>query len=166
MTFLFPINAILLLGPTGVGKSPLGDAIALQGLFGRRCHHLDFGSELRTAVSANARSADYAYEELAFIHGVLERGLLLENEHFALAKKIISLFLKRTSFSQHDLLVLNGIPRHTGQAQDMAGLATIHALIVLDSSADDVFFRIRENVGRDRTERIDDDRELVEKKLA
>jgi adenylate kinase family enzyme len=166
MTYLYPINAILLLGPTGVGKSPLGDAIAVQGLFGRRCHHLDFGSELRSAVSTKERSADYSNEELTFIHGVLERGLLLENEHFPLAKKILGLFLKRASFSQHDLLVLNGIPRHTGQAQDMAELATIHALIVLDSSADDVFFRIRENVGKDRTERIDDDRDLVEKKLA
>jgi adenylate kinase family enzyme len=165
MTFQFPINAVLLLGPTGVGKSPLGDAIAVQGLFGRRCHHFDFGSELRSAVAAQERSSDYSSEELAFIHGVLERGLLLENEHFSLAKKILGLFLKRAIFSQHDLLVLNGIPRHTGQARDMAGLATIHALIVLDSSAGDVFFRIKENVGGDRTERSDDNRELVEKKL-
>jgi adenylate kinase len=163
--YSFPVNAILLLGPTGVGKSPLGDAIAVQGLFGRRCLHLDFGSELRGAVSGGERSADYSSEELDFIYGVLERGLLLENEHFTLAKKIIGLFLTRVSFSQHDLLVLNGIPRHTGQARDMASLATVHALIVLDCSADDVFYRIRENVGWDRAERIDDTRELVEKKL-
>jgi len=165
MTIQYPIDAILLLGPTGVGKSPLGDAIARQGLFGRRCHHLDFGSELRSAVSVKERSGDYTAQELAFIHGVLERGLLLENEHFTLAEKIINLFLKRAAFGQHDLLVLNGIPRHAGQAQDMAALATVHALIVLDCSADDVFCRIKENVGGDRTERIDDDRGLVEKKL-
>jgi len=166
MTFSFPVHAILLLGPTGVGKSPLGNAIADQGLFGRRCHHLDFGSELREAVSGDERSADYSAEELDFLNGVLERGLLLENEHFPLAQKIISLFQKRVSFAQHDLLVLNGIPRHAGQAQDMAVLATVHALIVLDCSADDVFCRIRDNTGGDRTERIDDNRDLVEKKLA
>jgi len=165
MTFLFPIDAILLLGPTGVGKSPLGDAIAVQGLFGRRCHHLDFGSELRSAVSGDECSADYSAEELDFIHGVLERGLLLENEHFPLAKKIVSLFLKRASFRQQDLLVLNGIPRHAGQAKDMTRLATVHALIVLDCTADDIFCRLWENVGGDRTERIDDNRGLVEKKL-
>ena len=165
MTLLFPIDAILLLGPTGVGKSPLGDAIAAFGLFGRRCHHLDFGSELRSAISGCEYSADYSAEELDFIHGILKRGLLLENEHFSLAKKIISLFLKRASFKQHELLVLNGIPRHAGQAKDMASLATVHALIVLDCSADDVFCRIRDNVGGDRTERIDDNRALVEKKL-
>ncbi len=163
MTIMFPINAILLLGPTGVGKSPLGDAIAARGLFGLKCHHLDFGSELRRAVSTEESSGDYSPAELDFIHGVLERGLLLENENFPLAEKIISLFLTRASFRQQDLLVLNGIPRHAGQAQDMTALATVHALIVLDCSADEVLCRIRENVGGDRTERIDDTRELVEK---
>ncbi len=165
MTFSFPVDAVLLLGPTGVGKSPMGGVIAAHGLFGRRCHHLDFGSELRSAVSGGRRSADYSSEELDFIRGVLERGLLLENEHFLLAKNIIAQFLKQASFSARDLLILNGIPRHTGQARDVASIATVRALIVLDCSADDVFYRIRENVGRDRTERIDDDKELIQKKL-
>jgi adenylate kinase len=166
ITFLFPIDAILLLGPTGVGKSPLGDAIAAQGLFGRRCHHLDFGSELRNAVSSGERHSDYSAEELAFLRDVLERGLLLENEHFSLAVKIIGLFLKRASFSQYDLLVLNGIPRHTEQASDMAEIASVHALIALDCSTEAVFCRIRENTGGDRSGRIDDAGALIEKKLA
>jgi hypothetical protein len=87
VTRSLPIDSILLLGPTGVGKSPLGDAIAQQGLFNRRCHHLDFGSELRSAVTDGERSAAYSNNELGFIHGVLERGMLLENEHFILAKR-------------------------------------------------------------------------------
>jgi adenylate kinase len=161
-----PIDALLLLGPTGVGKSPLGDTIARSGLFGRTCHHLDFGSELRGALSRDDRTVAYSASELAFIHGVLERGLLLENEHFALAGKIISLFLSRAGFTGRDILVLNGIPRHAGQAKDISAIAHIHALIVLDCSADDVFNRIRDNVGRDRTGRVDDDKGLVEKKLA
>lgn len=165
MSLLLPIDAILLLGPTGVGKSPLGDIIAAQGLFGRRCRHLDFGSELRNAVSGNESSSPYSSEEIDFIHGVLERGLLLENERFSLAKKIIGLFLQRAAFSQHDLLILNGIPRHPGQARDMASLATVRALVVLDCSAADVFYRIRENVGSDRTERTDDKKALIEKKM-
>jgi adenylate kinase len=165
MTYTYPINTILLLGPTGVGKSPLGDAIAQNGLFGRKSSHLDFGSELRDAVSNKERSAFYSGEEITFIHGVLEQGLLLENEHFSLARKIISLFLDRAKFSQRDLLVLNGIPRHVGQAHDMTAIAAIHALVVLDCSAEDVIRRIRDNVGGDRTERVDDALELVEKKL-
>jgi adenylate kinase family enzyme len=160
-----PINAMLLLGPTGVGKSPLGDAIAQNGLFGRRCHHLDFGSELRGSVSREDLSSAYSTKELDFIHGVLERGLLLENEHFPLAEKIFGLFLERAGFASRDLLILNGIPRHTGQSKDIARIARIHALIVLDCTTDDVYRRIRNNVGGDRTERLDDDKKLIAKKL-
>jgi len=160
-----PVDSILLLGPTGVGKSPLGDAISDQGLFDRKCHHLDFGTELRTALSAGERSNAYSAIELDFIGGVLDRGLLLENEHFPIANKIISLFLDRVGFSQSSVLVLNGIPRHTGQAQDIATIADIHALIVLDCSAETVFCRIRDNVGGDRIARVDDTKELIEKKL-
>jgi adenylate kinase family enzyme len=161
---IVPVNAILLLGPTGVGKSPLGDALAQKGMFGRQCHHLDFGSELRRAVGG-ASSLAYTVPELDFIHGVLERGLLLENEHFHLAEKIFSLFLGRTAFSAGDLLVLNGIPRHEGQARDIARIVHVHALIVLDCSAEEIMCRIRNNVGGDRTERTDDDASLIEKKL-
>jgi len=164
--YTYPVDAVLLLGPTGVGKSPLGDSLALHGLFGRFCRHIDFGAELRLAVSDRERTANYSQDELNFIQGVLEQGLLLENEHFPLAEKIISLFLDRTSFSQKDLLVLNGIPRHPGQAQDIARIGRIHALIVLDCTAEDVYCRIRDNVGGDRTERVDDNKELIEKKLA
>ena len=159
------MNAMLLLGPTGVGKSPLGDAIAQNGLFGRRCHHLDFGSELRGAVSREDLSSTYSTKEIDFIHGVLERGLLLENEHFPLAEKIFGQFLDRAGFASRDLLILNGIPRHTGQSKDIARIARIHALIVLDCTADDVYHRIRNNVGGDRTDRRDDDKKLIAKKL-
>jgi adenylate kinase len=165
-SYSFPVDAILLLGPTGVGKSPLGDNIARHGLLGRTCRHMDFGSELRGAVSGGLRSAPYDTAELDFIHGVLERGLLLENDHFSLAEKIISGYLDRTGFANNEVLVLNGIPRHTGQAHDIAILATIHAIVVLDCSADDVVCRIRENRGGDRTERVDDNREMIIKKLS
>jgi adenylate kinase len=162
---LFPVPAVLLLGPTGVGKSPLGDAIAQNGLFGRQCYHLDFGSELRSAVSREELSSAYSSKELDFIHGVLEQGLLLENEHFPLAEKIFGLFLDRAGFASHGLLILNGIPRHTGQSKDIARIARILALIVLDCTADDVFHRIRNNIGGDRSERLDDDKKLIAKKL-
>jgi adenylate kinase family enzyme len=164
--YTFPVDSSLILGPTGVGKSPLGDVIGQKGMFGRRCHHLDFGSELREAVSCVDRSTAYAKKELDFIHGVLELGLLLENEHFPLANKIISLYLDRVGFAEQDVLVLNGIPRHAGQARDIATIAEIHAVVVLDCSPNDIMYRIRDNVGGDRTERIDDNKELIEKKLA
>jgi adenylate kinase len=161
----FPVNAFLLIGPTGAGKSPLGDAIAGNGLNGHICHHLDFGAELRAAVSVAARSALYSDDELCFIRGVLERGLLLENEHFAVAEKTISLFLNRVGFSRKDILVLNGLPRHEGQARDIGKIGTVHALVVLDCSAEEIHYRIRNNTGWDRTERVDDNPDMIEKKL-
>jgi adenylate kinase len=163
--YQYPVDSILLLGPTGVGKSPLGDAIALNGLFGRRCHHFDFGSELRGAVSREELSSAYSSKELDFLQGVLKQGLLLENEHFPLAEKIFSLFLDRAGFASCNLLILNGIPRHTGQAEDIVNIAQIDALIVLDCSVEDICVRIRDNVGGDRTERSDDSKELIAVKL-
>jgi len=159
-----PVDAILLLGPTGAGKSPLGDFMGSRGFLGRRSHHLDFGSELRSIASGIGASS-YSRDEQDFILGVLEHGLLLENEHFLLAKKIIGLFLDRSRFRSGEVLVLNGIPRHEGQARDIASIARIHALVVLECSVDSAFCRIRENAGGDRAEREDDERVLVEKKL-
>jgi energy-coupling factor transporter ATP-binding protein EcfA2 len=82
----FPVNAVLLVGPTGSGKSPLGD-----------------------------------------------------------------------------VLVLNGIPRHEGRANDVASIATVHAVMVLNFSIESVMQGIEENTGG--TGRVDDDQTLTEKKL-
>src|SRR5512142_2512661 len=95
--FSRPVDAVLLIGPTGSGKSPLGDILESRGFLGRRSHHLDFGSELRS-VAAGIGASSYTQDEQDFILGVLERGLLLENEHFVLARKIIGLFLERARF--------------------------------------------------------------------
>jgi adenylate kinase len=164
-SYTYPIDSILLLGTTGVGKSHFGDMIAQYGLFGRPYYHLDFGSELRSAVADNRRSWKYTAVEITTIHSVIDRGLLLENEHFALAQKIISLFLIRKGFSKYNVLVQNGIPRHEGQAQDIAKIARVHSLVILECSAVDVYCCIRENVGRDRMGRVDDHREMIEKKF-
>jgi adenylate kinase family enzyme len=159
----FPLSAILLLGPTGAGKSPLGEHISRRGIFKKKAVHLDFGAELRRIASVS--SAAFTSSEVDFIRGVLERGFLLENEHFALAEKIIARFLDRTGFTGDDILVLNGIPRHAGQARDIDRIASIHAVVALDCRSDDIFCRLRENVGGDRTDRIDDHDLLVAEKL-
>lgn len=159
-----PVTSVLLLGPTGSGKTPLGDTIASQGFLGRKAHHLDFGSELRS-IASGFDASFYSRDEQDFILGVLDRGLLLENEHFLLARKIIEQFLGRSRFRDGDVLVLNGIPRHEGQAKDIAPIARVHALVVLECSATSVFCRIRENAGGDRMGRDDDERMLIEKKL-
>ncbi len=164
MSSLYPVNALLILGPTGSGKSPLGELIATRGFLGRRSHHLDFGSELRS-ISSGIGADSYSRSERDFILGVLESGLLLENEHFRLARKIIELFLERSRFRPGDALLLNGIPRHTGQARDIAAIANVQAVIVLNCSIDSIIIRIEENTGGDRLGRNDDTRQLVQKKL-
>src|SRR5512141_1290570 len=120
--YILPVDALLLLGPTGSGKSPLGELITSRGFLGHRSHPLDFGSELRS-ISSGIDAAHYTNNERDFILGVLEHGLLLENEHFLLAHKIITRFLDRSRFKQKDVLVLNGSPRHAGQAADIATIA-------------------------------------------
>ena len=164
MSFFYPVNALLILGPTGSGKSPLGELISSRGFIGRRAHHLDFGSELRS-ISSGIGAASYSRSEKDFILGVLERGLLLENEQFCLARKIIELFLERSCFRSGDVLLLNGMPRHAGQARDIAAVATIQAVVVLNCSINSVMKRIEENTGGDRTGRDDDTRLLIEKKI-
>jgi adenylate kinase family enzyme len=160
----YPVDAVLLVGPTGSGKSPLGGLLTSRGFLGRRSHHLDFGEELRS-IASGSDAASYAPAERDFLVGVLERGLLLENEHFSLAEKILHTVLCRSGFRSGDLLVLNGIPRHAGQAKDLAGVAAVRALVVLDCSVEAVFRRLEENTGGDRTGRGDDGWALVQKKL-
>ncbi len=46
-------NSILLLGPTGAGKSPLGNQMEQNGIRGKRCFHFDFGHELRSIAEHN-----------------------------------------------------------------------------------------------------------------
>jgi hypothetical protein len=48
------LPALLLLGPTGAGKTPLGDWLEAHGLWGRPCHHFDFGANLRAVVAVVA----------------------------------------------------------------------------------------------------------------
>lgn len=164
-TYSFPVDAVLLLGPTGSGKSPLGEYISRNGFFGKKAHHLDFGAELRAVISLNDPSLLYTSSEIAFIEGVLKHGLLLENHHFPIARKIIGSFLDRSGYSSDDVLILNGIPRHAGQARDITSVAAIQTLVMLDCSVVSVFCRLRDNMGGDRTARFDDDDALVAKKL-
>jgi len=49
--------AVLLLGPTGAGKTPLGEMIEARGLWGMSCLHFDFGANLRAVVMLECSEA-------------------------------------------------------------------------------------------------------------
>ncbi|MHB8880324.1 MAG: nucleoside monophosphate kinase [Thermodesulfovibrionales bacterium] len=158
-------DAVLLIGPTGSGKSPLGDHLQEHGLAGRRCHHFDFGFQLRRIAEAAVPPEEFTPREHLFVREVLDKALLLEGEHFPLAQKIVSSFLRQRDCRQGETLILNGLPRHAGQAAAMDGLVSISRLVVLECPAETVHERIGKNTGRDRTGRADDDRHLIEMKL-
>ncbi len=157
--------SLLLIGPTGAGKTPFGDYLEKKGIGGKRCVHFDFGHQLRTVAESDIPPAGFDRGEHSFIKEVLSGGLLLENEHFYIAGKILDSFARSRDFRQEDVMVLNGLPRHKGQARDMDGIVDVQGVIVLDCSPEDVYERICRNTGGDRSERDDDGIELVRKKL-
>ena len=152
-------QAILLIGPTGSGKSPLGDLLERRGPWGRSWIHFDFGRQLRTAARRGG-AAVLSADELAVVRWVLDKGLLLEDDHFPIARKILTRFIgsHRPAFSSPDsaLLILNGLPRHVGQARDLAEMIDILAVIHLNCPPDVSRLRIRANADGDRDGRQDD----------
>ena len=158
-------NAILLLGPTGSGKTPLGELLERRGLPGRRCAHFDFGANLRLAVAADTPPAGLTDDDVALVADVLESGALLGDEHFHIAGKILRSFLAERDIAPDELIVLNGLPRHAGQARDVADIVDVTAVIDLRCTPQAVFERIRTNAGGDRVARADDDPAAVAAKL-
>lgn len=159
------IPAILLIGPTASGKTPLGDMIAARGIEHTRWFHFDFGRELRRLASVQGELEGFTDQERDFVRGVLSDGLLLEDEQYSLAKKIFDAFLAREGVGEGEIVVLNGLPRHRGQSESMNDCIDVRALVVLQCSDRDVACRISANTGGDRAERADDESELVQKKI-
>jgi adenylate kinase family enzyme len=160
-------QAILLLGPTGSGKTPLGEMLQARGLGAGRCMHFDFGGRLRRIASGQLNVDELDGDDRAFITKVLDHGALLEDEHFGVAEKILRAFLaeKRYGRDAHATVVLNGLPRHVGQADDVDRIVTVRLVIELSCSAKTVRRRLAIDAGGDRAGRIDDAPASVCKKL-
>lgn len=153
--------AILLIGPTGSGKTPLGNYIADHGIKGKSFVHFDFGELLRRAADGTW-NCNMSKDELTYLKTLLAQGALLEKETFYLAKKIILFFNNQTN-AQY--VLLNGLPRHVQQAQDISPYFKITGIIHLNCTPDVVVRRIALNSGKDRTHRTDDNIKLIEQKL-
>ena len=160
------IDAVLLIGPTGSGKTPLGEALERTGWNGRRCLHFDFGARLREAAARPESVPGLSGEDRDVVRAVLRDGSLLEDRHFPIARKILENFLRIKGAAAGDLLVLNGLPRHAGQARDIGTIAAVRRIIVLAASPEAIRERIRTNTAGDRTERADDSPAEVERKVS
>ena len=158
-------DAILLVGPTGSGKTPLGERLARDGLWGRRCRHFDFGRRMREIVAAGAPPAWMAAADLALLRSVLEAGALLENEHVHVAENILRAFVAGGDRDAEGLILLNGLPRHVGQAEAVEAIVRVRAVIELACTGEVVLERIRTDAGGDRAGRRDDDEASVRRKL-
>lgn len=157
-------RTVILMGPTGSGKTPFGNYLEKKGLWNTRCHHFDFGENLRkTAYSDNG--CEFSAKEKIFLRDILEKGILLENESFNIALKILETFIKRKNVYNGDYLLMNGLPRHIGQAESLKSLLDVTHIFHLDCSADTILTRIATNAGGDRTGRTDDTLTLVREKL-
>ncbi len=156
--------AILLLGPTGSGKTPLGEFLERNGFRGRACFHFDFGARLR-ALAASSLPPELTAADLGVIRRSLSTGALFEDDEFPVALKVFRDFMASVAAGAGDIIVLNGIPRHAGQARALSGSVDVELVVVLDAPADVVAERIGRNAEGDRGGRPDDSRAEVLKKL-
>jgi len=157
-------EAGLIVGPTGSGKTPLGEALEARGLWGRPCAHFDFGRTLRACVLGEGQT-QVTPDECALLRRMLETGALLEDAHFPIAERLFRAFLGRLGTAADTLLVLNGLPRHVGQAGRMARLVRMRAVVHLRCPEEAVLARVRRDTGGDRQGRDDDDLARLRRKL-
>jgi adenylate kinase len=153
-------DAILLIGPTGSGKTPLGEFFEEHGVRGQDCFHFDFGQRLRKTADGEL-DAGLSGDDLDVVRRVLKTGALLEDSSFQIAEKILSSELD----ANDGLVILNGLPRHEGQALSLEEAIHVQMVLCLDCSPEVVRDRIKGNTGGDRQGRTDDMAEDIERKL-
>ena len=157
-------KALLLIGATGTGKTPFGQQLETQRLWGKRYHHFDFGQQLRFAADGNENGL--TQEDTDKINSLLKSNSLLEDSDFHIAEKLLKQFILNNAVSpETDIIVLNGLPRHSGQAVSVSELVDIELVIHFAASASIIKDRIAYNSGGDRAERTDDSLEEIENKL-
>lgn len=136
-----------------------------RGLWKRRCLHFDFGSELRRLARSRRPAKPFTKHDIAVVRHVLSTGALLKDNQFGIAMKTLKCFLSRNRAGEEDLVVLNGLPRHAGQARQIGVPMKIGLVVYLHCPDARVVHRIVSNAGGDRTGRVDDSMAEVAAKL-
>ncbi len=144
--------ALLLVGQSGSGKSPLGDALARMTGWA----HLDFGARLR-AIAAGEEGDFLTVDERAFVVELLSKHALFPDERFSIVAKILRSFIEKNPAAPG--VILNGMPRHEGQARSVAEILRVVAVVSLECSASAAAERIRRRragLSADHAGRTDD----------
>lgn len=160
-----PWPSLLLLGPTGSGKTPLGEELERRGLDGRRCLHFDFGRNLRAVAEGGGGAIVLSAAEEEAVRASLGSGALFEDKDLPMIRKILAGFAKRHGLGPEDLLVLNGLPRHRRQAEALSDVVEVEGVVSLEAGPAVVLERIRRDTGRDRAGRPDNDLTAVARRL-
>jgi adenylate kinase len=159
-------DAVLLVGPTSAGKTPLGGLLEDSGLSGRECAHFDFGACFRLAAASETPPAPLDEADIGVIRTSMETGALLTDDQFHIAHKILKAFLHEKAGNDSSFVVLNGMPRHEGQAKGIEDLVDVKLVVELACDPETVMARIKLDSGGDRGGRADDLPALVTRKLA
>jgi len=159
-------RALLLLGPTGSGKTPLGDLIEERGLWEFKWVHFDFGAQLRSIAGEDFPARRFSPEDVETAERVLEAGALLENDQWRFAERILRGFLAERAPDLRTCVVLNGLPRHTDQARAVDAILDVGTVLALRCTSETVIQRILGNVAGDRAGRTDDDPEQILARVA
>ena len=183
------MKALLLIGPPGAGKSPLGDYLEKQSTAGKRFLHFDFGRELREilksgeAATGPDRQAEKVAEkaelevpdwqekpavagyfsrpELSRVRQSLETSSLFEESDRELVRKIVRHFLEKNRAEADDILILNGLPRHRAQVNWLEDIVTVALVVSLDCIEEVAVRRILANLDGERQGRDDDRLEVI-----
>jgi adenylate kinase family enzyme len=156
---------ILIIGPTGSGKTPLGHTLANGNYFPFPAIHFDFGEEMRQISQFDVPTGPFTPADIQLIQTILKNNALLTNEQFYLAEKTLDYFIERHQLQYNHLIIFNGLPRHPNQAIALQPRIRMKALIILECSLETIIERIRQNSGGDRTHRTDDSLPEIRRKL-
>lgn len=120
-------KAILLIGPTGSGKSPLGALLEKR----MGWAHFDFGHELRL-IARGEGDFGLTDKERKYVKDLLHDRALFPDDKFHIVEKILTDFLDRNDHTPG--VILNGLPRHIGQVEGVANHVDIKGVAVLKCS--------------------------------
>lgn len=153
--------ALLLVGPSGSGKSPLGALLEKR----MGWAHFDFGHQLRL-IARGEGVGNLSETERTYVKNLIARHELFPDDKFHIVEKILLDFLERNNHAPG--VILNGLPRHVGQVQGIGRLIDVRTIAVLECSCSDSAMRVAARVkglSNDHAGRSDDTPDAVRKKF-